>query len=972
MADSIQQAFEENGVLIRVEGNKPLLLNDDRYVWMLKSGFVDIFSVRLEDNEPVGALTFMFRQMPETLIFGFGTVNSGSHSLVARGTTDTSLYQVTIEKFKEMAEDVMILLELHEMIDQWIDSIWERLRSGLPPRNSINLETFGELSFDKGKDYRSEKGIGWIKHNEGKSLLNSREDVEIDFPDAYFPVSDAMWLSAAEKVSIEHYHTLKIIQLDALWSSLERFHSVVQYLIEDLLRIQKQSDKIKVIKRAENDQQTMSTAMTNLAMVLTRESDALLQSTSDPLLAALRMVGRKQGITFEAMPEMQRKREIKTDPLEDIVRASRVRYRKVVLGERFWEKDCGPLLAYKDEGATPVALLPSSTRSYDIVDPADNSRRPVNESIAEELEHFAYSFYSPLPERKLDWKDLIKLGFRGNGRDIAMVFFMGIIAALLGLLTPVITRVFFDDVIPEVAVNQLYQMGFVLLMATIAIAIFELTKSFALLRIEGKSDSSLQAAVWDRLLKLPIPFFRRFLAGDLAERSMGINAIRNILSGVTISSVLSCIFSLVFFLLMLRYDKSLSKLAAIIGFVSIVITMVLGLFSIRFLKPLQEIQGRISGLVYQLITGVKKLRITGTENYALEMWSKDYAEQKRLAYWAGVVENVVETITAVLPVFASMILFFKVTATITDPEKTGLTTGKFLGFMSAYGSFQGALIEMSMAIITSMHIFPIYQRLKPILETEPEVDPSKSKPDQITGNIEVNHVNFRYKADGPLVLRDVSMTVRSGDFVAIVGGSGSGKSTLIRLLLGFEEAETGGIYYDGQDLGKFDVTEIRRQIGVVLQNSLIMSGSIFENIVGSGTSGLTIDDAWEAARMAGCYDDIQEMPMKMHTILPPGGGTLSGGQRQRIIIARAIVKKPRLLIFDEATSALDNRTQAMVSESIERLQSTRIVIAHRISTIINADIIYVLDKGEIVQTGTYNELIGQKGLFADLAKRQVL
>ena len=213
------------------------------------------------------------------------------------------------------------------------------------------------------------------------------------------------------------------------------------------------------------------------------------------------------------------------------------------------------------------------------------------------------------------------------------------------------------------------------------------------------------------------------------------------------------------------------------------------------------------------------------------------------------------------------------------------------------------------------------------------------------------------------------MKINAGEFVAIVGPSGCGKSTLFRLLLGFEQPEAGSIFYDAQDLKGLDLNSVRRQIGVVLQNSTLFRGDVFANIIGS--KPLTLDDAWEAARLAGLDNDLRQMPMGMHTVITDGGGGLSGGQRQRLMIARAIVSKPRILLFDEATSALDNNTQAIVSRSLEGLKATRIVIAHRLSTVQNADRIYVFDEGNVVQSGTFTELIQQDGLFAALAKRQL-
>jgi ABC-type bacteriocin/lantibiotic exporter with double-glycine peptidase domain len=303
-------------------------------------------------------------------------------------------------------------------------------------------------------------------------------------------------------------------------------------------------------------------------------------------------------------------------------------------------------------------------------------------------------------------------------------------------------------------------------------------------------------------------------------------------------------------------------------------------------------------------------------------------------------------------------------------EAEKLTTGDFLAFFSAFSQVLVSALAVSAAIIAAVAVLQQYERAKPILESIPEVTEDKTRPGKLTGAIEISRITFRYKPDAPPVLRDVSVNVRAGEFVAIVGPSGSGKSTLLRMLLGFETPESGGVYFDGQDLSGLDVQEVRQQMGVVLQSSRPISGSIYQNIVGSAQ--LTVEDAWEAARLAGIDEDIKKMPMQLHTYLSDGGGGISGGQRQRLMIARAIAGRPSILLFDEATSALDNQTQAIVSRSLETLQATRVVIAHRLSTIMNANRIFVMDKGEVVQAGTYQELIEQEGVFRELAKRQML
>jgi ATP-binding cassette subfamily C protein len=331
--------------------------------------------------------------------------------------------------------------------------------------------------------------------------------------------------------------------------------------------------------------------------------------------------------------------------------------------------------------------------------------------------------------------------------------------------------------------------------------------------------------------------------------------------------------------------------------------------------------------------------------------------------------NALWVFKAAFPVIAYSAIFYSAAVLMATRTSPRMTTGDFLAFFAAFAQFLAAGLALSEAAVASLIVIPLIERAKPILNTLPEVDAGKIDPGELSGRIELNHLFFRYRSDMPLVLRDLSLSISAGQFVAFVGASGSGKSTIFRLLLGFEKPESGAIYFDGQDLSSLNLHAVRRQLGVVLQNGRVLTGDIFTNIVGSAP--LSFDVAWEAARLSGLDGDIEAMPMGMHTMVSEDGGGFSGGQRQRLMIARAIVGKPRILLFDEATSALDNHTQAIVARSLDSLNVTRLVIAHRLSTVVNADRIFVMDKGRIVQTGSYSELIEQEGAFAELAKRQL-
>jgi NHLM bacteriocin system ABC transporter ATP-binding protein len=585
------------------------------------------------------------------------------------------------------------------------------------------------------------------------------------------------------------------------------------------------------------------------------------------------------------------------------------------------------------------------------------------------LNGFAYTFYRPLPSGKLSIWDLLSFGMRDSKRELLTIIVMGIFGGVLGMVFPIATGIIFNSIIPSAQRSQLLQISAFLVIAACATAMFTLTRDFATLRLEGKMGSSLQAAVWDRLLRLPVPFFRRYTSGDLADRSSGIGYILHTLTGSAIYSILSGVFSIFSFLLLFYYSWQLALMATGLVFVIFARSAISAYFEIRYQRQIFRAHGRISGMLLEFVGNIARLRVSGAEPRAFAVWAREFAGQKQLSVRARKVSNGLAIFSSAFPVVSLAILFSYAAQLMGHPLLHALTTGTFLAFLAAFVQFQTAALGLCSAVESALGVVPLYERAMPIFETLPEAAGAHKQPGDLSGSIEVNHVDFRYHADMPRVLQDVSFSVKPGQFVAIVGPSGSGKSSLLRLLIGFEKPEAGAIYYDGQDLAKLDVQNVRRQIGVVLQSARLSSGTIFDNIVGSGA--FTLDDAWEAARSAGLEQDIREMPMGMHTVVSEGGGNISGGQRQRLLIARAIVKKPRIFLFDEATSALDNLTQAKVSHSLEAFRATRVVIAHRLSTIVKADRIFVVEKGAIVQHGSYDELANQEGLFQELAKRQL-
>lgn len=712
------------------------------------------------------------------------------------------------------------------------------------------------------------------------------------------------------------------------------------------------------------DQLALKTAFANLASVL--QGGIELELTLDqgpPLLDACRMAGKAQGINIHGASASGEELTIDT-----IARSSGVRVRKTALSATWWRSDYGPLVAYYGDQRQPVALLPvSSSRSrYELYDPVTQTKTPVTANIAARISLEAYTFYRSFPDHPLKLRDLWRFGIAGTLWDRTLIILLSLAAGILALAPPLLTGTLFGRLIPAAERRQIIQLGLMLLICLLAGALFKFARAAAMVRFGARVDAALQAAMWDRLLKLPVSFFRRYSAGDLALRAMGITLIRRIVSGTVVTALLSGMFAIFNFGLLFYYDLRLALVATRMIAVLAIVSTVAGYLHLRYQRTLAELQGALAGMALQLIGGISKIRVAGAENRAFARWATAFSAQRSIAYKARMITALLAVFNAAFPTVATLQLFAVVILSI-GPD---FSTGDFLGFNMAFGSVLVAAVGLSSALVALLGLLPLYERIQPILGTSPELMRGMAHPHKLSGAIEVNHLSFRYHSDGPPILHNVSLHINPGAFVAIVGPSGSGKSTLLRLLLGFERAESGGIYYDGQELSNLDVVELRRQFGVVLQHSQVLAGDILRNIIGSAP--LSIDDAWQAARLAGLEDDIKQMPMGMYTIVGEGAGTLSGGQRQRLLIARAIATKPRILFFDEATSALDNRTQESVSERLEQLRVTRLVIAHRLSTIVNADQIVVLDGGKIVQIGTYEELLAQPGPFAQLARHQLI
>ncbi|MBQ9443560.1 MAG: NHLP bacteriocin export ABC transporter permease/ATPase subunit, partial [Lachnospiraceae bacterium] len=643
--------------------------------------------------------------------------------------------------------------------------------------------------------------------------------------------------------------------------------------------------------------------------------------------------------------------------LEYALNRSGIMYRTVELEESWYKDAFGAMLGFRKEDHEPVALLPFGLSHYRYYDNETGEYSLVSEKNAELFEKEAYAFYRPFPLKKLKLIDLARyiLGIL-EPSDYILVVLATLIVTLSGMLTPRINYFLFSKVIDNPSMSLLLSTGIFLLCAQIGSLMLGAAKSLVSARIDTKMSISVEAATMMRILSLPAAFFRDYGSGELSSRASYVNSLCSTLVSVILNTGLTSLFSLVYITQIFAYAPGLVAPALTIITVTVLFSVLSSLLQMRLTKKQMLIGTKENGMSYAVISGIQKIRLSGAEMRAFSRWGDLYAKEAELTYNPPLFLKINGVISSAIFITGTIIMY---NAAIT----TGVSVPEYYAFNTAYGMVSGAFMSLFGIALTAANIKPIFDMAEPLLNAEPEISESREAVAKISGGIEINDLTFSYKEGSPVILDDISLKIRPGQYVAIVGRTGCGKSTLVRLLLGFERPDKGGIYYDGKDLNSIDLKSLRKHIGVVTQNGRLFQGDIYSNIV-IAAPNLTLKDAWEAAEIAGIADDIRQMPMGMNTLISEGSGGISGGQKQRLMIARAVAPKPRLLILDEATSALDNITQRKVSEALDRMRCTRIVIAHRLSTIKQCDRIVVIDEGRIVEDGTYDDLISAQGFFA--------
>ena len=954
-------------------GNRPIQLSDPETVWYVVRGAVDVFVAQRSGDEAASDYQQLLRVRPGRMLFGIAREEGVSEVCIARGLPGAELRRVPRTAFAGpgAAEP------LAGQIDAWIVDFAAAIARKVTPRpRPERFLTAGEApGVVRESVLATRRGVVWVSCPAGGAALFGTGEPAGGGP-GFLPVTADGWISLFRPARLATASSAALDARGLLLPALAEFHRLAlsahalnrRLLLVDTANLQ----RTQALHRRRSEER----ARHGLFSVLDAGRAPVEEQEEAVLPAALERIGRHEGIRFRLPPRRRRTGDGASD-LAAIQRASGVRARRIRLaaGDRWWLGDSGALLAFRrgsgkrgSGSPSPVALIPRGSGRYRLFDPETGRSERVGADLARGLAPEAYFFYRPLPpDEAVRSGALARFAFRGLQGALARFVAAALLAGLLMLTPPILLGALVDRVIPSGSGWQLLQVSLFLVLLAVFAAFLQTLQGTALMRLEALSAARVGAAIQDRMLGLPRRFFRRFAAGDLALRATVFQELRDQVSGVVANALLSVIFLLPTFVLLFLYDTRIGWLGLGLGLFSLGVTLVVGILQLPLHQRLFAISRRLAGKLLQLLNGVGKLRTTGSEGIGFAVWATGYREQKQIEMRIGGLDWHLIAFLSAAPLLAAAAVF----AVAAPGGSPAVPTGDFLTLYAAFMVFYAAVARLGGSFSAVAAILPAFRQAEPILEAAPGTGPAGEPPPEPSGDVRLDHVSFRYAEDGPLVLRDVSIHARAGEFVAVVGESGAGKSTLFRLALGLEAPASGAVYYDGRDLGRLDARAVRSRIGMVAQDASLQPGTVLENIIGL-SGDLTEEDAWRAARLAAVDEDVAAMPMRMQTVAGDGSPLFSGGQIQRIMLAAALVRDPIVLFLDEATNWLDNRSQARVMKHVAGLAVTRFVSAHRLSTIRLADSIHVLQDGRVAQKGAFDELMETEGPFRELVRRQMI
>ncbi|SCG41609.1 ATP-binding cassette domain-containing protein [Micromonospora rifamycinica] len=955
--------------------------------WLVTGGEADLFAVRrpglhpsrrfhvarlpagalLSTSTALGAWQFILVPLPGTELRGLGVRELSVLQRQARRQRDPA--DPTGARARAAAA------QLVDAVDLALLTLADAMRPGQAPREASTLPAREIVSLAQDSVLTANGGVWWLRCAGGHLRRNDGGPGETVGAQELLLFAGRDWVVADSPCVVESQASVDLLAAGQLQTAVDQHLAGLLRTVEARVADADAALLSAVERRRQADAAVVAAAarraigVIGAGEVVAEPEQAVRFDLFGPAAAVLRAVTAGWDATVEEPTDRSRTPDGERAAVHAVARASGLFLREVRLPERWWRRDLGPLIGWRDgdDGGPPVAVPMVFRRGhYHRVDPETRVHRRVSPAFAAELAAAATQVQAPLPHVAA-LRHLLRAGLVGAAHDVRTLLLTASCVAVLGLGVPLATGAVLGQLARRGEVEGLSGFLVLMLSAAVVAGLLGVAQNLLLLRLDGRMQSGVQLALWDRLMRLPARFFSRRSSGEIANSLLGVAFVGEALSALLPQLVTAAATVLVTTAMLLVVQPVLGLWGLGVVGVCVLAFTVFTLLVLRRQRAAVAAEHRAAAMTNQLLGAIVKLKLAAAESRAHARWSELAATARAALQRVRQSQAGLIAFATVLPVAGQLVLF----AVLMGPLAGQVSPTDFFVLNVGFAMLLGALLVLVSAGVEVVAAVPRLGSLRDILRAEPEARPDRVDPGELRGGISLHRLTFAYQPDDPPVLVDVDLQIRPGEFVAVVGPSGCGKSTLLRLLLGFERPQQGAVLYDGQDLSELDAQAVRRQCGVVLQDGQLFAGSVRDNICGAG--GFTLDEVWEAARMAGLADDLEALPMGMSTMVPFGGGTLSVGQRQRVLIARAVAPRPRILFFDEATSALDNRTQEVVTRSTATLAATRLVIAHRLSTVRDADVIVVLDQGRIVQRGSYDELMGQPdGLFHRLARRQLL
>ena len=970
IAEIVYQYDEE----FRCESNLPVEINDPNYLWYIVEGSVHLFLAETQLEVEQALPQYLLSRNSGMIMPGVSPdpgnkADESMISLVGKGSPGTRLLRIPVSTIDQFDRH-----ELTEQIDSWLLSITPALArfGGNRPRFDSQINAGIVETLEPGT-ISVRQGVVWVKSPPaGSSLimdLVDQHDIASSsgIEESWIPITRNFWLTLMSEVELESVSTATLINQGSLLTHLATFHKVA-FNLERLNRRFAVIDEANLERAKTASRKTAEeVARLRLFNIYDQAIDPETKVQNSSLGDALELISQLEGVEFN----IPNRTENLDEPLSimDVLDTSEVRGRRVTLDveDKWWSSDSGTLLAFRSEDEQPVVLVPSQWGNYREIDPITKKTRRLHSRNIDTLSEHAWMFYPTTPIDSVKPKDLLRLALKGSKPDLLRLVLTGFTHGLISLIPAFAIGFVVSQVNTEWSTAVLSTLVITLLAFAILGGLFHLAQSSAMMRIEARSVSRLEASFWDRLIRLPPRVLRQQSSGDLAMSGMTFQNLRDGLQGVVADSFLSILFLLPIFIVIFSYDAYLGSTALFVSLISLSIAVFLGVRQINPQSLMISATRTVTGKLFQIIGGITKLRMEAAEGSAYDIWARDYRQQKQAELDLASIEGHSRAFGAALPFLTAGVLLLVIDTT------TGkhIPLADFLVVFFVFLAFQSAVSKLCGSLGVVAATIPALRQLQPLLGETLEADAQGESVDYLGGGVLFDRISFRYEEEGRLILDDVTIEANPGEFIAIAGESGAGKSTIFRLALGLDTPNAGAVYYDGRDLRHLNLKQVRRQIGAVPQSVGLHPQDLWDNLM-SHHDNVRTSEVWSAARAAKVEDAIKAMPMGMMTVVGTNGSVLSGGESQRVTIARSIISKPNVMLLDEATNWLDNENQAEVMQNLTSLTSTRIVIAHRLSTLQQADRIYVLKDGKVAEVGSFEDLLESDGIFTDLVKRQIV